>query len=91
MRFDRAYVQATFCNPSRISFLTGLRTDTTGIHDNGTKLRSKYPNRVTLPQMFRENGYFTYSLGKVFHADAGDPKSWDRYQRPDTTRLGGRG
>jgi uncharacterized sulfatase len=91
VRFDRAYVQATFCNPSRISFLTGLRTDTTGIYDNGTKLRSKHPNCVTMPQLFRENGYYTYSLGKVFHSDKGDPKSWDRFERPGTTRLGRRG
>lgn len=67
VRFDRAYVQYPVCNPSRTSFLTGLRPETTGITDNGTHFRKRRPGTVTLPQLFRMNGYFTAGLGKVFH------------------------
>ena len=49
VRFDRAYVQYTVCNPSRSSFLTGLRPDQTGITDNRTPLRDSMPDVVTLP------------------------------------------
>src|SRR5262245_56187797 len=66
-QFDFAYCQYPVCNPSRVSLLTGLRPDQTGVLDNNTAIRAKLPNIVTLPQQFRRNGYFTASLGKVFH------------------------
>jgi uncharacterized sulfatase len=87
VRFDRAYVQYPVCNPSRTSFLTGLRPDTTKVLDNNVHFRTTMPDVVTLPQLFRANGYHTASLGKVFHrglspaeekAEMDDPKSWDK-------------
>ena len=90
MRFDRAYVQATFCNPSRASFLTGLRPDTTGVLDNRTWFRQKLPDAVTLPQLFKENGYHTVRLGKIFHGtqQMEDPKAWNVAEYPKPTELG---
>ncbi len=86
LRFERAYCQYPVCNPSRISFLTGLRPDTTQILDNSVHLRKVLPKVVTLPQLFRTEGYFTASLGKIFHRgltmedlrpDMDDTNSWD--------------
>lgn len=93
MRFDRAYCQVTFCNPSRTSLLTGLRPDTTGILDNRTFFRERLPGVVTLPQLFRENGYYTYRLGKIFHdgAKMEDPRAWDVAKYPKPTEVGRRG
>ncbi len=80
VRFDRAYVQYPVCNPSRSSFLTGLRPDRTGITDNTTMLRSKLPDVVTLPQLLREHGYYAASFGKIFHLGGGrDSKARDRW------------
>jgi len=93
IRFDRAYCQFTICNPSRTSFLTGLRPDSTGILNNTTGFRSKLPDVVTLPQLFRKNGYFTARLGKVFHGrkNTGDPQAWDVTIDPKATPRGQKG
>jgi iduronate 2-sulfatase len=84
--FERAYVQYTVCNPSRSSYLTGLRCEQTGILDNLTLLRQRLPDVVTLPQLFKEAGWHTESFGKIFHIAGGKsakveaaldlPKSW---------------
>jgi uncharacterized sulfatase len=82
MRFNRAYCQYALCAPSRCSLLSGLRPETTQIYDLQTVLRSRIPDVVFLPQRFRQHGYFTAGMGKVFHdtrqSDA--EKSWDFYQ-----------
>ena len=78
--FMRAYCQQAVCNPSRASMLTGLRPDTLRIWDLPTHLREQKPQVITLPQHFRNNGYFTQCIGKIFHnwrqEIQGDPKSW---------------
>lgn len=67
LQFNAAYCQYPVCNPSRSSFLTGMRPDKLGILTNTVSLRSKWPDLVTLPQLFRNNGYFTAGLGKLLH------------------------
>jgi uncharacterized sulfatase len=102
VKFDRAYVQYPVCNPSRSSFLTGLRPDATHVLNNTTKLRDNLPDVVTMPQYFRQHGYFTASLGKVFHrgqtmeqtnAAMDDAPSWDvaKYFSATKTGLQGEG
>lgn len=82
VRFDRAYCQYALCAPSRCSFLSGLRPETTQVYDLKTVLRTRLPDVVFLPQLFRQHGYFTAGMGKVFHdMKQGDAaKSWDYYQ-----------
>ncbi|MFP4058336.1 MAG: sulfatase [Candidatus Brocadiia bacterium] len=65
--FERAYVQQAVCAPSRASLLTGTRPDTTGIYHLRTPVRKAMPEVLTLPQHFRQNGYETVSLGKIYH------------------------
>src|SRR5215813_13695813 len=65
--FTRAYSQQALCSPSRISLLTGRYPTTTQIFTIGPALREKLPDVVTLPQHFKNNGYFTRSLGKIYH------------------------
>ncbi len=100
VRFDRAYVQYPVCNPSRTSFLTGLRPTTTTITDNTTHFRKRVPDVVTLPQLFRQNGYEVVGLGKVFHRglspddvkhEMDDPKSFDRVFYGKATPAGLKG
>lgn len=76
--FLNAYCQQAVSNPSRASLLTGLKPDETGVTNLTTHFREKIPNTVTLPQAFLNNGYVTYSTGKVFHSKENtlDPVSW---------------
>ena len=79
--FERTYCQAPICNPSRASLMSGLRPSTTGVYNNRQPLRFSETgkNCVTLPQHFRQNGYFTTGSGKVYHGKFPDPMSWDSY------------
>lgn len=74
--FDHTYCQQAVCNPSRVSLLTGLRPDSTGVWDLKVHFRDMVPDVVTLPQYFKENGYTTIGFGKAFHNNDPDTISW---------------
>ncbi len=72
VKFNRAYCQYPVCNPSRSSFLMGKRPDELGIVSNKISVRKKWPDLVSLPQLFRESGYYTAGLGKLYHVGLDD-------------------
>ena len=76
----RAYAQFSVCGPSRASFMTGRRPDTTLVWDLMRYWREGGGNFTTIPQFFKDNGYRTAGLGKVFHqgraSNNDDPVSW---------------
>jgi iduronate 2-sulfatase len=74
--FLRAYCQQAVCSPSRTSLLTGLRPDATKIYELQTHFRKTIPDAVTLPQHFKNNGWHTQGLSKIYHGGLDDPLSW---------------
>ncbi|MBS2211311.1 sulfatase-like hydrolase/transferase [Carboxylicivirga mesophila] len=72
--FSNAHANAPICAPSRASFLSGLYPSTTGnfgfdhIAENNVLSNSKF-----IMEYAAENGYETYSTGKIFHRSGDDP------------------
>ena len=63
---ENNHCQQAVCGPSRASILTGKRPDYTQIWDLKTLIRDKNPDIVTMPQYFKQNGYETVAVGKIF-------------------------
>jgi iduronate 2-sulfatase len=76
MVFERAYCQQAVCSPSRSSVMTGTRPDTTKVWDLVTHFRQALPNVTTIPQHFKQHGYFSQGMGKIFHGGYDDPPTW---------------
>lgn len=93
--FESAYCQQAICAASRISLLTGLRPDTTGIYDLNHPLNTTLPDAISMPRFFHSNGYRTISLGKIYHHGKDDQAYWDvldscsqpTYTNADTIEL----
>ncbi|WP_136079444.1 sulfatase [Pontiella desulfatans] len=82
LNFHRAVVQYPMCGPSRASMLTGLYCEKVG-QDTGEAQMFQYsPGVRIMPQIFRDNGYWTGGLGKISHNPWQDPElegSWDEF------------
>ena len=74
--FERAYCNVPVCGASRASLLTGLRPRPGRFLNYHTYASKDAPAAITLPAYFRQNGYYTLSLGKVFHHLDDKPGSW---------------
>ncbi|MBN1853713.1 MAG: sulfatase [Pirellulales bacterium] len=91
IRFEHAYCQFPLCGPSRNSMLTGLYPNSTGILANGQIFRQTVPQHFSLPQAFRNAGYFAGRIGKLYHYNVprsigtnghDDPGSWELELNP---------
>lgn len=74
--FERAYCNVPVCGASRASLLTGLRPKPDRFLNYNTYADKDAPGAVSLPQHFKENGYQTFSYGKVFHHRKDKADSW---------------
>jgi arylsulfatase A-like enzyme len=84
--FTQAFCNFPLSGPSRACFMTGLYPNQTGLKDLQTYVRQAVPDVVTMPQNFKNNGYISARVGKLFHAgvpsDIGlpgidDTESWN--------------
>lgn len=102
--FQGAYAQQAVCGPSRASLMTGRVPDAIRVWHNRHLFRDTLPDAVTLPQLFKQHGYHTVSIGKTF---SGNPKEedpaswsepfvlrgegWETYADPESVRGSGKG
>lgn len=98
MTFQKHFVNAPSCGPSRYTLLTGQYGP---VGNNALFLRAKKMKNVTeeidqsMPEWFKAHGYTTVSVGKVSHHPGGRggknwndntkiemPNAWDRHLMP---------
>lgn len=92
--FTRAYCQYPLCGPSRASFMSGLYPYVNGVIGNSHVLgsyravTSELANHPSMAGFFKENGYFSARVSKIYHmgvpggiergeSGGDDPDSWD--------------
>ncbi|MGY8672836.1 MAG: sulfatase-like hydrolase/transferase, partial [Verrucomicrobiia bacterium] len=76
--FTNAHCPAPACNPSRTAIMTGLSPHTSGLYENGQKMREVLPKAELLPKYFSRHGYWSGGSGKMLHYFI-DAHSWDEY------------
>ena len=89
--FGNAHNQYPLCGPSRASFMTGMYPDQTRMTKNNVLLRTTVPDVITIGQRFRQQGYRSVRIGKIYHFDnpssigtssADDIYTWDQTINP---------
>ena len=80
--FNRAYCNVPVCGASRASLLTGARPTRYRYIDFKTLKDTDNPDAVSLPMLFKNNGYTTVSNGKVYHHAKDDSLAWDEIWHP---------
>ncbi|MDA7882544.1 sulfatase [Akkermansiaceae bacterium] len=85
-RFTKAYCQGTYCGPSRASFMSGYYPHAIKMLGYGSP-RPNIGDRATWAEHFKNSGYYTARVSKIFHMGvpggiekgtdgADDPRSW---------------
>jgi arylsulfatase A-like enzyme len=80
--FQNAYCNVPVCGASRASMLTGMLPTKNRFLDYKTFVEKETPEAITLPQLFKNNGYTTISNGKIYHHLDDRETDWNELWRP---------
>ena len=76
--FERAYCMVPTCGASRASLFTSVRPSKNRFKTYLTRADNDAPNALPLHTHFKNSGYQTISLGKVFHNKADHINGWSQ-------------
>jgi arylsulfatase A-like enzyme len=84
--FTKAYCQTSVCGASRASLMTGIRPAEGRFRHFAARADKEAPGVVTMGEHFKNNGYYTLALGKIFHFADDNAQSWSQphYSPPDS-------
>ncbi len=91
--FQNAHCAGPVCGPSRSAMLSGFMPSRSGIYGNSNNMRDAalVNEHATLPEYFSKNGYYSLSMGKIFHkhdaAQGRDEGQW-AFDRHEATKGG---
>ncbi|QGY46884.1 sulfatase-like hydrolase/transferase [Maribellus comscasis] len=76
LMFNRSYCNIPVCGASRASILSGIRPNRQRFLNYSCWQDQDVPGVVGLPMHFKNNGYYTVSLGKIYHHITDGKGSW---------------
>ena len=76
LTFNRSYCNIPVCGASRASLLSGIRPNRNRFLNYSCRQDEDVPGVVSLPMHFKNNGYHTVSLGKIYHHRNDGAGSW---------------
>ncbi|MFK7777016.1 MAG: sulfatase [Gimesia sp.] len=95
--FERAFCMVPTCGASRASLMTGIRPARKRFVNYLTWAERDAPGIATMNTQFKKNGYYTASLGKIFHHPKDSAQGWSEpawrpkgvpsYRRPENHKL----
>ncbi|QDV26866.1 sulfatase [Aureliella helgolandensis] len=74
--FERAYCMVPTCGASRAALMTSQRPNRTQFVNHLTWAEREVPDALPLHTHFKQNGYETISLGKIFHHPTDHADGW---------------
>lgn len=88
VRYSKAYCQFPVCGPSRASFMSGYYPHATTTFGYVSGRENIGDDRITWSQLFKDNGYYTARVSKIYHMGIprdieigsdgkDDPASWN--------------
>ena len=75
-RFDRAYCMVPTCGASRAALMSSIRPASNRFLTHLARASEDVPGLTTLNSHFKNNGYTTISLGKIFHHPDDNVDGW---------------
>ena len=87
--FTNAHCAAPVCNPSRTALLSGMRPGSTGVYDNNNPYGSAVNVKQSLVTQFKDHGYATLGMGKLWHGGLGFPEQWTATKSEEQKGAGG--
>lgn len=100
-RFTRAYSQFPVCGPSRASLMFGYYPNATTTYGYVSGREEVGPDRKSWAQLFKENGYFTARVSKIYHMGSvdimegrdgpDDPESWNEHYNSPAPEVHAKG
>lgn len=87
-QFNNAFCNIPVCGASRASIMTGIYPSLKRFYDHKARADEDVPEATTLPAHFKNNGYKTFSIGKIFHFPEDSPESWSvPFWQPDVPHM----
>ncbi|MEM9942450.1 MAG: sulfatase [Planctomycetota bacterium] len=90
VNFTNAHCISPACSPCRLALMYGVEPFKSGLYpfyDHGKIPKTVLNQYVSLPKLFRNNGYQAFGAGKVFHGSHRIEDDWDDYHKHRGAKL----